>query len=290
MYALIVVDRSGEEVGRFDYIDAATGLVSVGGGDQDHIRIGDLAAEQAYFYISESQMVLEDPHASGRVLCDGIPVDAPCYINPENDVTVGPYFLRLVALAQPPPPGQPGGEERALPPPAGTDSAARPTAQHGDLSSEVTHTGPKESAEAAGHYYQSGAAQVAMDLAYAPGGPAVTKGPLKLEALSGLLAGKEYELTEGKEYDVGRDEILEIPLDDPTVSRRHSRLRVSEGGVMVLDLRSTNGTFLNGQSIKRELATPGDRVWFAEVGFKLGRVTPELGQPAEKEKKKEGEK
>lgn len=295
MYALIVVDRSGGEVGRFDYIDEATGLVSVGGGEPDHVRIADLPAEQAYLYISEGQMVLEDPHATGQVFCDGGVLDAPCYIGPENDVTVGPYFLRLVAVGQPPPPeefGVPAGVSTApvpapAPPASPKDASSMPAAteQHGDLSSEVTQTGPAESAEAEGHYYQSGAAQVAMDLAYAPGGPAVTKGPLKLEALSGLLAGKEFELKEGEEYDVGRDEILEIPLDDPTVSRRHARLRVSEGGVMVLDLRSSNGTFLNGQPIKRELATPGDRLRFAEVGFKLDRVSPELGQPEQKKKK-----
>jgi pSer/pThr/pTyr-binding forkhead associated (FHA) protein len=289
VYAVSVLDSAGGEVGRFDYMDDSTGLISIGGGAQDHIQLGDLPSEQVYLYVTEGQMVIEDPLANGAVLVDGYPLEQPCFVGPENEITVGVYTLQVAAAAQ----------EEMLPPagygdpPPPDDARAgdipAPAVAAGGMTSEPTqHVGPEDSAEAQGHYYQSGAAEVAMDLAYAPGGPAVSRGPLKMEALSGLLAGKEFTLEQNREYDVGRDEILEIPLDDPTVSRRHARLRVSEGGVMVLDLRSSNGTFLNGEQVKRELATAGDRLRFGEVGFKLKRVEPEVGQAEQPEKKKLG--
>ena len=281
MYAISIIDSSGVEVGRFDYIDDSTGLISVGGGEADHIPIPDLLAEQAYLYVSEGQMVLEDAAGNGEVIVDDYPLEGPRYISGESFVSVGPYTLQVLSASAPGAPPPPGD---TLPPPPDNGHSAAQGAVSGDL--EGGGDDSYESAESQGHYYQSGAAQVAMDLAYAPGGPAVNKGPLKMVALSGLMAGKEYLLEQGKEYDVGRDEdeALEVPLDDPTVSRRHARLRVSDGGVMVLDLRSSNGTFINGEPVKRELATDGDRVRFAEVGFKLSPVMPD-GLEEEKKRK-----
>ncbi len=256
-------------VGRFDNMSDLTGSISVGGSETDHIRIPGLAAELIYLYVSDGRMVVED--ATGGVMVDGHLLEGPCFIEPENIVTFDDHTLRITATDL-------GDVQTYVPPPP--DSGFYPpesshgTSASGDFTGGISK--PYEPAETNEHYYQAGAAQVAMDLAYAPGGPAVSRDPLKLVALSGLMAGKEFLLANGKEYDVGRDdeEELEVPLDDPTVSRRHARLRVSEGGVMVLDLRSTNGTFINGHEVKREMATPGDRIRFAEVGFKLANVLP----------------
>ena len=60
---------------------------------------------------------------------------------------------------------------------------------------------------------------------------------------------------------IGRDSACTVVLDHPGVSRRHAEVRVGADRAELRDLRSTNGTFLNGERVFgfRELR-PGDRV------------------------------
>src|SRR5262245_27652218 len=62
----------------------------------------------------------------------------------------------------------------------------------------------------------------------------------------------------------------DLVLEDPEVSRRHAVLRRSGASVVVEDLASTNGTFVNGERIQspREVR-PGDQV-------RVGRTTLEI--------------
>lgn len=48
---------------------------------------------------------------------------------------------------------------------------------------------------------------------------------------------------------LGREAINEIVINDPEVSRRHARISMRQGGYVVEDLGSTNGTFLNGRRV-----------------------------------------
>lgn len=63
---------------------------------------------------------------------------------------------------------------------------------------------------------------------------------------------------------LGRDESADIVLDDPGASRRHAELRISHDGphlqVVVRDLGSTNGTYLNGDQVGTEQLREGDRL------------------------------
>jgi len=53
---------------------------------------------------------------------------------------------------------------------------------------------------------------------------------------------------------IGRDPDVEIPIDDTKVSREHVRLEPTDGGVLVTDLGSRNGTFVDGEKVTRERA------------------------------------
>jgi pSer/pThr/pTyr-binding forkhead associated (FHA) protein len=53
---------------------------------------------------------------------------------------------------------------------------------------------------------------------------------------------------------------------DNGVSRHHAELRVEDGQVVLVDLGSTNGTFVNGQPVRRVVLTDGTTVT-------LGRTT-----------------
>jgi pSer/pThr/pTyr-binding forkhead associated (FHA) protein len=71
--------------------------------------------------------------------------------------------------------------------------------------------------------------------------------------------------------ELGRDEGAEIVLHDPEVSRRHARFESHEGFVYVEDLKSSNGTFLNGRRITEAIEIrQGDEV---DVGTTRIRVT-----------------
>lgn len=67
------------------------------------------------------------------------------------------------------------------------------------------------------------------------------------------------------EKEVGRD-CDDIVLDDPTVSRRHIRLEPTEVGLVVVDLGSANGTFIDGTRIDDPIILqPGSRLKLGET-------------------------
>lgn len=64
---------------------------------------------------------------------------------------------------------------------------------------------------------------------------------------------------DGRILTVGRREDNDVVIDDPSVSACHARFCVEEeGGLFVVDLDSSNGTWLNGRQIGRERLAPGD--------------------------------
>jgi pSer/pThr/pTyr-binding forkhead associated (FHA) protein len=66
---------------------------------------------------------------------------------------------------------------------------------------------------------------------------------------------------EALELVMGREPGLELQIDSPGVSRRHARLRMQEGGYLLEDLGSSNGTFVNGQRLAApHILKPGDMI------------------------------
>jgi FHA domain len=57
---------------------------------------------------------------------------------------------------------------------------------------------------------------------------------------------------------IGRSSSCDLVLHDPNVSRRHARLFFREGKWIIVDLDSTNGTYINGRRIGRSELLPGD--------------------------------
>ncbi|HOU92273.1 MAG TPA: FHA domain-containing protein, partial [Polyangiaceae bacterium] len=84
--------------------------------------------------------------------------------------------------------------------------------------------------------------------------------PLALRFISGKYQGGEFPLEEGKEIVVGRSSELDMVLVEEMVSRRHARILMKEGAITIQDLGSTNGTFVNGEKIRRASLREGDRV------------------------------
>jgi pSer/pThr/pTyr-binding forkhead associated (FHA) protein len=81
-------------------------------------------------------------------------------------------------------------------------------------------------------------------LSDAPGGTP----KLRVGTAAGLRAGSAYDLSDGAL--LGRGDAADIRLEDTFASSQHARL-VPQGDVMVIeDLGSTNGTYLNGEPLR----------------------------------------
>jgi hypothetical protein len=60
---------------------------------------------------------------------------------------------------------------------------------------------------------------------------------------------------------IGRLPECAVALDDPNVSRRHAQVRRDgSGGIVVVDLGSTNGTKVNGVTVREQRLSPGDTI------------------------------
>ena len=90
--------------------------------------------------------------------------------------------------------------------------------------------------------------------------------PLRLVSQDGT---KTYDLRDGVPLIVGRAPTCDLPVFDPTISRRHAELTSDGGAVVVRDLGSSNGTFVNGVKTTNALLAVSDTVAFGKVSFKL---------------------
>lgn len=91
------------------------------------------------------------------------------------------------------------------------------------------------------------------------------------------------QVTLNRSLTVGRAPDNDLVLASPTVSSRHAEIRVDGSGVEVVDLGSTNGTWVNGNRVSRQKLAPGDRVSFDEIAFRYedgSAVVPTQVNPA----------
>jgi hypothetical protein len=93
---------------------------------------------------------------------------------------------------------------------------------------------------------------------------------LRVNTGAGLAAGSAYDLSAGAL--LGRGDEADIRLEDGFASSRHARL-VPQGDVMVLeDLGSTNGTYLNGEPLRGpQPLHAGDRIRIGDSEFSFER-------------------
>jgi pSer/pThr/pTyr-binding forkhead associated (FHA) protein len=83
---------------------------------------------------------------------------------------------------------------------------------------------------------------------------------LLLEIVEGPDAGRQIELR--GPVVLGRDHSADVVLEDGQISRRHARVTPSaSGGIVVEDLESTNGTFVNHDEVHSPVQlAPGDEL------------------------------
>jgi pSer/pThr/pTyr-binding forkhead associated (FHA) protein len=90
-----------------------------------------------------------------------------------------------------------------------------------------------------------------------------------LRFISGKYQGGEYPLPDNREIVIGRGGELDIVLVEDMVSRKHAKITIQDAKIAIQDLGSTNGTFVNGEKIKKSRLKEGDRVLIGTSILKL---------------------
>lgn len=82
-----------------------------------------------------------------------------------------------------------------------------------------------------------------------------------------------FRLTPGATKTVGRAPRADFILDAALVSRLHCRITAGDENLEVVDLQSTNGTFVNDKRVEKAVLAAGDRL-------RVGRVELMVKRPA----------
>ena len=88
-----------------------------------------------------------------------------------------------------------------------------------------------------------------------------------LRGVSGATFGKTFALV--GTMVIGRQQDSDIPVPAEEISRHHARLQVTPDGVLVEDMGSANGTFINDKRVKNGILKPGEELRLDTVRFML---------------------
>lgn len=91
----------------------------------------------------------------------------------------------------------------------------------------------------------------------------------KLAIVHGTMKGSTFALADG-EHTVGRVEGNTIVIPSKQISKNHCKFIVDGDKVIVRDMGSSNGTFVNGVLSKQKTIQVGDRVSIGDCVFELG--------------------
>lgn len=90
--------------------------------------------------------------------------------------------------------------------------------------------------------------------------------PAELVVSRGPESGARYAVTHPG-ISIGRERGADIVLDDPSVSRTHAELAVRDGGFVISDSGSLNGTYINRKPVDVSELADGDEVWIGKIRF-----------------------
>ncbi len=86
-----------------------------------------------------------------------------------------------------------------------------------------------------------------------------------LSIVKGKDKGKSFYVVEGKPITLGRSSAADISLSEPRISRIHCRFTHDGKHIMLTDLNSTNGTYVNERKIKSVPLTDDDEIRIGET-------------------------
>lgn len=99
----------------------------------------------------------------------------------------------------------------------------------------------------------------------------------KVVIKEGPGTGNEYDVAQG--VILGRLESSDIPVKDTKASREHAKIYKQGERFAIVDLNSSNGTFVNGERVTKHLLEPGDEISIGTVQLRF--EDPEAAAAAE---------
>jgi len=102
----------------------------------------------------------------------------------------------------------------------------------------------------------------------------------KLVLLSEGFTGRSHELKVEKTT-IGRVDDNTFPVPEASVSSHHCEILLKGNDVVIKDLNSTNGTFINGEQVTESVLKPGQILRVGKIEMRLETDTP-ASAPAKK--------
>jgi pSer/pThr/pTyr-binding forkhead associated (FHA) protein len=237
VFSLIAKDRTGQTLA---VVAVTEQPLLVGRGDTCAVVLPSTGVSRihASLFLYGDAVVLNDEGSANGVRVDGEQISGPTLVNETNQIQISTFTLELVRND-----GVTAEKGAAVGDPALAVPAAGPQREQED---EDTCLEPR-----------SGAAE------------ALARSNLVLVGRGGTYNGARFALDRPL-MTVGRER-SDIVLEDPSISRRHAQLRLSATGqrLTVVDLRSSNGTFVGGQRVKRSEVEEHAVIRFGDLAFRL---------------------
>ena len=95
----------------------------------------------------------------------------------------------------------------------------------------------------------------------------------KLVLLSAGMTGRTHDL-KAEKTTVGRVEDNTFQIAEPSVSSHHCEVLLRGNDIIIKDLNSTNGTFINGEKISESAIKPGQILRLGQIEMRLETDTP----------------
>ena len=276
MWRVIASDREGREIARKE-IDAGEITLGRDGDRMLVLQSPSVSRRHCRLRADPSGLSITDDGSANGVLLNGnrISPNTPTPINASMRIEIAEFRLTVeqYGMAAPPPPmppqmqgqmpgqmqGQMPGQMQGMMAPAGMSNMM-----------PGMMPGQPQMGMMPGMMPMAGMSNVAPGGApggMMGGGPADT---VRLIAEGGQYSGRVFDLPQLGEITVGRGVGNDLVLDDPSMSRKHSKLRrLGNGRLEAEDLQSANGTYVNGRKITTAQLGPGDTLRFGEVMFRL---------------------
>lgn len=256
-------DRAVSSSGRAIVPNVFTVELSPGDYDRLHPDLADVEMDL---------VAAAEEHCEGQRYQPAGPFDI--IFEEHDDLETGVFRIRPSKASRPRATGT-TGSERAVQRPSTPDAAGPPPAH---VAPRAAVPPPAAPPAPAAPVARAPRAPVAREPEPAPA-PPVAAAPRRVNPADRPwldVDGERYPLM-GAITILGRDDVADIILDDPGISRRHSELRVTTDGprfvTTIRDLGSTNGTYVNGERITSEHLQDGDRITVGRtsITFRGGR-------------------
>lgn len=100
----------------------------------------------------------------------------------------------------------------------------------------------------------------------------------KITITEGPGAGKEYDVDQA--VILGRLDSNDIPVHDTKASREHAKIYKQGSVYSIVDLNSSNGTFVNGRKVTKQALKPGDEITIGQVSLRFEDPEAEAARQA----------